>query len=52
MEKNYNEYKMEKVRRAVYHALAQISNELDASQEEMDMAIDWFQVRFYEDEEE
>lgn len=50
MKRTYNEFKNEEVRRAVYNALAQISHELDASKEDMDQAIEWFQIKFYESE--
>ena len=47
---NYDEYRNDEVRSAVYNALAQISFELDASEEEMNQAIEWFQIKFYEGE--
>lgn len=47
---NYNEYRNNEVRSAVYNALAQISFELNVSEEEMNQAIEWFQIKFYEDE--
>ena len=47
---NYDECRNDEVRSAVYNALAQISFELDASEEEMNQAIEWFQIKFYEDE--
>lgn len=47
--KTYNDYKNDEVKSAVYNALAQVSMEHDASQEEMQAAIDWFVVHFYED---
>lgn len=50
MAKTFNEYQKSEVRRAVYNALAEISRELDASKEDMDQAIEWFQIKFYEDE--
>ena len=50
MTKDYNEYRKNEIRREVYNALAQISFELDASEEEMNQAIEWFQIKFYEDE--
>ena len=49
MKESYKEYNQSEIRRAVYNALAEISRELDASEEEMNMAIEWFQIRFYED---
>ena len=49
--KTYNEYKMDEVKTAVYNALAQVSMEHDASQEEMEKAIEWFMVHFYENKE-
>ena len=49
MAKTFDEQK-DKVRGAVYEALAQIAFELDASEEDMEYAINWFQSRFYEDE--
>lgn len=39
---------MDEVKTAVYNALAQVSMEQDASQEEMENAIEWFMVHFYE----
>ena len=50
MAKDYNEYKKNEIRREVYNALAQISFEFDVSEEEMNQAIEWFQIKFYEDE--
>ena len=50
MVEDYSEYKNDEVRSAVYNALAQISFELDVSEEEMNQAIEWFQIKFYEDE--
>lgn len=47
--KTFNEYQLAEVKSAVYNALAQISMEQDASQEEMEAAIEWFVVHFYED---
>ena len=47
---NYSEYRNDEVRRVVYNTLAQISFELDVSEEEMNQAIEWFQIKFYEDE--
>lgn len=49
--KTYNEYKMDKIKSAVYNALAQLSMEQDASQEELEMAIEWFMILFYENKE-
>ena len=45
----YKEQKQWKVTRAVYNALAEVSRELDADEEEMNKAIEWFQIKFYED---
>lgn len=50
MARTYKEWKDSEVRSKVYNALAQISHEFDASEEEMDRAIEWFQTHFYEDE--
>lgn len=46
MAKDYNE-----IRSKVYKALAQISFEHDASKEDMDKALKWFNDKFYEYEE-
>lgn len=51
MKKTYKEWHMDEIRRKVYNALAEISMETDASKEEMDAAIEWFQIKFYEYEE-
>lgn len=46
MAKDYNE-----IRSKVYEALAQISFEYDASKEDIDKALKWFNDKFYEYEE-
>ena len=47
--RDYKEWKQSQVTRAVYNALADVSRELDADEEEMNKAIEWFQIKFYED---
>ena len=49
--KDYNTWKQDKIRSEVYKALAQISFEHDASQEDMDKALKWSNDKFYEYEE-
>lgn len=49
MATSYREWKQEEITKAVYNALAQVSMELDADEEEMSKAIEWFQIKFYED---
>lgn len=49
--KDYNTWKQDEIRSKVYTALAQISFEHDARQEDMDEALKWFNDKFYEDEE-
>lgn len=46
MAKDYSE-----IRSKVYEALAKISFEHDASKEDMDKALKWFNDKFYEYEE-
>lgn len=41
---------MKDIRSEVYNALADIMFETGASKEDMDKAIEWFQIKFYEDE--
>ena len=38
------------IRSKVYDALAEIMFETGASEEDMDQAIEWFQIHFYETE--
>ena len=47
---NYKEWRDSEVRSKVYYALAQIAHEFDVNEEEMERAIEWFQIKFYEDE--
>lgn len=42
---------MKDIRSEVYNALADIMFKTGATKEEMDQAIEWFQIKFYEDEE-
>lgn len=42
------DYKTEQIRSEVYKALAQISFEHDASKEDIDKALEWFNDKFYE----
>lgn len=49
MENNFKEWQRSRVRSAVFKALAEISNELDASEEDMEDAWEWFSVHFYDD---
>lgn len=41
---------MRNIKSEVYNALAEIMFETGASKEDMDKAIEWFQIKFYEDE--
>lgn len=41
---------MKDIRSEVYNALAEIMFKTGASKEDMDKAIEWFQIKFYEDE--
>jgi hypothetical protein len=43
---------MKDIRSEVYNALADIMFETGASKEDMDKAIEWFQIKFYEYEDE
>lgn len=43
---------MKDIRSEVYNALADIMFKTGSNKEEMDAAIEWFQVHFYEEEEE
>lgn len=40
---------MKDIRSEVYNALAEIMFKTGASKEDMDKAIEWFQIKFYED---
>lgn len=42
----------EDIKSKVYNALANIMFETLASKKDMDEAIEWFQIKFYEDESE
>lgn len=44
----FAEVELERVKGKVYDALATISNEMDASEEDMTAAIEWFLIHFYE----
>jgi len=44
----FAEVELERIKGKVYDALATISNEQDASQEDMEAAIEWFLIHFYE----
>ena len=41
---------MKDIRSEVYNALSDIMFETGANKEEMDRAIEWFQIHFYEQE--
>lgn len=43
---------MKDIRSEVYNALADIMFETGANKEDMDKAIEWFQIKFYEYEDE
>ena len=47
--RTYDDFIASNIRSKVYNALAEISFEEDASENEMEMAIDWFLVHFYEE---
>lgn len=42
---------MKDIRSEVYNALAEIVFKSGASKEDMEQAIEWFQIRFWEEEE-
>lgn len=48
MTKDYKTWKQDQIRSEVYKALAQISFEHDASKEDIDKALEWFNDKFYE----
>lgn len=48
--RNYDDYSMETIKSRVYNALAEISFEEDASEDQMTRAIEWFQIHFYDQE--
>lgn len=50
MAKDYKTWKQGEMRSKVYNALAEIMFEYDANKEDMDQAIEWFNIKFYEDE--
>lgn len=41
---------MKDIKSKVYNALADIMMETGATKKDMDEAIEWFQIKFYEDE--
>lgn len=41
---------MKDIRSEVYNALSEIIFKIGASKEDMNQAIEWFQIKFYEDE--
>lgn len=41
---------MKDIKSEVYNALAEIIFKTGANKEEMDQAIEWFQIKFYEEE--
>lgn len=41
---------MKDIKSEVYNALVEIMFKTSATKEEMDEAIEWFQIKFYEDE--
>lgn len=41
---------MKDIRSEVYNALTEIMFKTKATKEEMDQAIEWFEIKFYEDE--
>lgn len=41
---------MKDIRSEVYNALSEIMFKTGASKEDMNQAIEWFQIKFYEDE--
>ena len=51
LNENEEDTKLEReneVRSAVYNALADVSFHLDVNEEEMDKALEWFQIHFYD----
>lgn len=49
--KTYREYMQDELKSRVYNALAEIIFETNADQEDMEQALEWFQIKFFEDEE-
>ena len=49
MENNFKEWQREKVQSAVFNALADIANELDASEEDMEFAWEWFSTHYFDE---
>lgn len=50
MTNDYKTWRQDKIRSEVYNALANIMFENEGTKEDMDKAIEWFQIKFYEDE--
>lgn len=48
--KDYNTWRRDEIRRKVYDALAEIMFDCEGTKEDMDEALEWFNIRFYEDE--
>lgn len=49
--KTYREHMQDELRSRVYNALAEIVFETEADEEDMEKALEWFQIRFWEDDE-
>lgn len=49
MRQDFSEWQRNRVRSAVFKALADVSNELDASKEDMEQAIENFMIDYYID---
>lgn len=51
MTKDYATWRQDKIRHEVYNALASIMFENEGTKEDMDKALEWFNKKFYEFEE-
>lgn len=52
MTKDYTTWKQNEIRSKVYNALAEIMFEYEGTKEDMDKALEWFNKKFYEYDEE
>jgi len=48
MAKTYNEWKEDQLKSRVYNALVEIVNDLDATEEELTHAFEWFILHYEE----
>ena len=47
---DYQLWKADQLRSQVFNALADIAADLEPTEEEMELAYEWFAIRFFEDE--